>query len=106
MKESSFKQKLILEIEELFPECLILNNDANSLQGIPDLQILNGDKWAMLETKRTTSASRRANQEYYITLFNHMSYASFVYPENKEQVLDELQSALRSTRRTRVSIGK
>lgn len=104
MKESDFKRKLILEIEELFPECVILNNDANFLQGIPDLQILNGEKWAMLETKRTTNASRRTNQEYYVTLFNHMSYASFIYPENKERVLDELQSALRSTRRTRVFV--
>lgn len=104
MRESEFKRKLIIEIESLFPECVVLNNDANYLQGIPDLQILNGPKWAMLETKISTNASRRANQEYYITLFNHMSYASFVYPENKEKVLDELQSALRFSRRTRISV--
>ena len=75
---------------------MILKNDANYIQGIPDLLILFNDKWAMLECKRNKKASHRPNQEYYVDLLDKMSYAAFIYPENREDILNELQQALRS----------
>lgn len=89
-KESTFQSKLIKELKERFKGCVILKNDANYLQGICDLVIFFGKHWAMLECKASKKAPRRPNQEYYVNKFNQMSYASFIYPENKNQVIDEL----------------
>ena len=103
MKESKFQRNLIEEIEDLFPGCIVLKNDPNYIQGIPDLLILYKNKWAALECKRSCREHHQPNQDYYISLMGEMSYASFVYPENKEEVLYELQQALRTRRKTRVS---
>ncbi len=103
MLERNFQRKLIQEIKELFPGCEILKNDANYIQGFPDLTILYENKWAVLEGKREENAPHRPNQDYYISKLGQMSYASFIYPENKEEVLNELQQALRSRRKARVS---
>jgi hypothetical protein len=102
-RESKFQRDLICEIEELFPGCLIMKNDPTYIQGIPDLLILYKKRWAALECKRSERAHHQPNQEYYISVMDDMSYASFVYPENKEVVLDELQQALQPRRKARVS---
>jgi hypothetical protein len=99
--ESKFKADTIQEIRDRFPGCEILHNDANYIQGIPDMLILHGPKYAVLEWKRESNSDRQVNQEWYINKFNKMSYASFISPENKEAVLDELQSALSTRRPTR-----
>lgn len=90
MLENRFKTKLIAELEDLFPDCIITHLDPNEIQGIPDLLILFGNKWAVLEGKKSATASVRPNQEYYVDLMNEMSFAAFIYPENKDQILDEL----------------
>jgi len=100
--ESEFKKKLIKDLERMYPGAVILKNDANLHQGIPDHLILYGRNWAMFEAKRSSNSRHRPNQDYFIDLLNQMSYASFVYPENKEEFLDELQQTLRPKRRTRL----
>lgn len=92
-KENAFQAELIKELKVIFPGCVVLKNDATYCQGIPDLLILYNEHWAMLECKRSSSASHRPNQDYYIQKLGEMSYASFVSPENKERVIDELQQA-------------
>ena len=103
MLENRFKTKLISELRDLFPGCIILHMDPNEIQGIPDLLILYENKWAALEGKKDRYASARPNQEYYVDRMNHMSFAAFIYPENKEEVLHELQQAFCSRRTTRIS---
>ena len=88
--ERDFQAKLIKELRLIFKGCIILKNDPNYIQGFPDLTILYGDRWAVLECKRDKGASRQANQEYYIGKLGGMGYSRFVYPENKEEVLTEL----------------
>ena len=90
MLENRFKTNLIKELERRFPGCIITHLDPNEIQGIPDLLILYKNKWAALEGKKDIKASARPNQEYYVELMNEMSYASFIYPENEEVVLNEL----------------
>ena len=96
--ENKFKTKLVKEIEEMFPGSMALHMDPNEMQGIPDLLILYKNKWAALEGKKEKNASHRPNQDYYVNLMNDMSFASFIYPENKEEVLHELQQSFRSRR--------
>ena len=96
--ERDFQARLIKELKQIFKGCIIMKNDSSYIQGIPDLLILYRDKWAALEVKKSKTASHRPNQEYYVELMDEMSYASFIYPENKEEVLYELQQTLFSRR--------
>lgn len=92
-KESAFQANLIRDLKSIFPGCMVLKNDPNYIQGVPDLLVLYNDRWAALECKRSKNASHRPNQEYYISKMDGMSFAAFVYPENREDILDELQRA-------------
>lgn len=93
VRENTFQAALIKELKDLFPGCVVLKNDPNYIQGFPDLTILYKDKWAVLECKKSLSASKRPNQRYYVDMLGEMSYANFICPENREDVLDELQQA-------------
>lgn len=93
--ESKFQNQLINEIKHLFPGAIVLKNDPNYLQGIPDLTILWKDKWATLEVKKSEKASVQPNQRYYVEQMDYMSFSRFIYPENKEVVLLELQQSFR-----------
>ena len=96
MLENKFQANLIKEIKKLFPGCIVIKNDSSYIQGIPDLLILFNDKWAALEAKKNASASRRPNQDYYVGLMNKMSFARFICPENKEEVLNDLCKTFKS----------
>lgn len=96
--ERDFQKNLIKELKDIFVGCIIMKNDSSYIQGIPDLLILYNDKWAALEVKKSRVASHRPNQEYYVDKMDGMSFARFIYPENKEVVLDELQQTLFSGR--------
>ena len=89
--ESKFQKELIDEIKEQYPGCIIMKNDSSYIQGIPDLTILYKDKWAMLEVKKNSKATKQPNQEHYVKQLNDMSFSRFVYPENKKDVLDDLR---------------
>lgn len=91
--ESGFQDKLREELKERFPGCMIFKMD--QIQGIPDILVLYEDKWASLECKKNAKAKRQPNQEYYVGRMNEMSFSRFIYPENKEEVLNELQSAFK-----------
>ena len=90
MLENTFKTKLVSELRDMFPGCIIAHLDPNEIQGIPDLLILYKNKWAVLEGKQYKKARRRPNQDYYVDLMDRMSFAAFIYPENKDVVLDSL----------------
>lgn len=96
--ERKFQADLVKELKTIFPGCVIQKQDADAIQGIPDLLILYNDRWAMLECKRSAAASHRPNQDYYVGKFDDMSFCRFIYPENKAEVLDALQHALCSDR--------
>jgi hypothetical protein len=94
--ESGFQDRLRDELKELFPGCMIFKMD--QIQGIPDLLLLYRDMWAAFECKQHSRAKRQPNQEYYVDLMDEMSFARFVSPENKEEVIHDLQETFRSRR--------
>ena len=104
--ERDFQAWLIKELRKLFPGCVIQKLDSGYQQGIPDLLILFGDRWAVLEVKKkrpTKASDFEPNQEYFIEKLNEMSFCACVYPENVEDVLDAIQQSLQPHRRARIS---
>uniref|UniRef100_A0AAU7GZ36 VRR-NUC domain-containing protein n=1 Tax=Streptomyces phage Scarif TaxID=3158858 RepID=A0AAU7GZ36_9CAUD len=93
MLERDYQKSLIDRLERLFPGCLILKNDPGYLQGVPDLVIFYGDRYAFLEVKANAKSPTRPNQPYYVELLNRMSFAAFIYPSNEQEVLDALTRA-------------
>lgn len=96
--ESKFQAELIKDLKSIFPGCIVLKNDPNYIQGMPDLTIFWHDRWATLEVKKAANASHQPNQDYYVATMDDMSFSRFIYPENKEEVLYELQQSFGSSR--------
>lgn len=103
MRESKFQAKLITKLKKIFPGCIIMKNDCNYIQGIPDLTILFGPKWAVLECKASMYEAYEPNQEYYLDMMDQMSFAAMICPENEEEVLYELQQSFSIRRTARLS---
>lgn len=93
MLESTFQSKLIKELKSMFPGCIVTKNDPNYIQGFPDLTVFYKNKWATLEVKRSSTANIQPNQRHYVEQMDEMSFARFICPENKEEVLHDLQQA-------------
>ena len=96
MKESDFQKKLIDKIKTMFPEAEVMKQDAKYCTGIPDLVVFYKNHYAMLECKKSRKAMEQSQknqsiQTYYLNKFSKWSYASYVYPENLDTVLYELQ---------------
>ena len=106
MLESKYQANLIKLIKSLLPGAMVVKLDPNYIQGIPDLLVLYKKRWAALEVKRSHKASWQPNQEYFVNKMNKMSFARFIYPENQEEILNELQSALKPGRRARLLRSK
>lgn len=94
MRESQFQAQLIKKLSKMLPGIIILKNDPNYIQGIPDLILLYKNRWAALEVKRGATASVRPNQAHYVRTMYAMSYAAFIYPENESEILSEVQQSL------------
>jgi hypothetical protein len=104
VKESKFQADLIREINDMFREVLVQKLDSSYTQGIPDLLILHPNGWAVLEVKRSINEPFQPNQEYYLNLLDQWSFAAMICPENKREVLNELNAKLSSRpRRSRAA---
>lgn len=97
--ESKFQKDVIDEIKARYPGCVALKNDSSYIQGFPDWTVLYKDKWAVLEMKRERGARKQPNQEYYVDQLDKMSFSRFVFPENVEEVLEDLDTHFKRKRR-------
>lgn len=91
--EAKYQAELIVRILAMFPGCWVLKNDTGYQQGIPDLTIFYRNRYAILEVKPYEGAVEQPNQRWFIEMFDDMSFAAFIYPENEEEVLHDLQQA-------------
>lgn len=103
MRENAYQAALIKKLRLMFPGCFILKNDSSYMQGVPDLLVLIDDWWGMLEVKSSADEPFQPNQEYYLQELDQMSFAACIYPENEDEVLDEIQRQFQTRRKTRVS---
>lgn len=95
-RENKFQQELKKDLRNRFPGCIVTKTNPFEIQGIPDLLILYGKHWAALECKKSKNEHHQPNQDYYVRKMNEMSFARFIYPENKEEVLNEIQQSFRA----------
>lgn len=108
MLERQYQAQLIVRIIERFGglnRCRVMINDPNlpGQQGIPDLTVFVGNQWALLEVKASEKSKLRPNQEWWVKKWSEVTFCSFIYPENEEEVLNALQQAFSSGRSSCVS---
>jgi hypothetical protein len=94
--ESDFQSHLITELTMLVGmDGYVLHVDTSLIQGFPDILILYKGRWAALECKKGPKGRKQPNQDYYVEHLNELAFARFIYPENEEEVINDLQQALR-----------
>ncbi len=113
MREDVYQPILIKRLEHMFPGCIVVRLDPRYVdfyidgerfnQGVLDLLILFGGRAASLEVKASRDARRRPNQDYFVEQFDLVCFASFICPENEEEVLDDLRKAFGLDRQARLS---
>lgn len=96
-READFQSSLKKELKERFPGIIVQKMESYT-QGFPDLLLLYKDKWAMLECKKNASAAHQPNQDAWVDILDEMSFSAFIYPENKEDVLRDLQRTFEPSR--------
>lgn len=96
MTEAEYQEKLRKKIEKRFPGVMILKNDPNYIQGIPDLMVIYGQKWAALEVKLDENAKHRPNQDFYIQKMNDMGFAAFIFPQNEKEIIDAMERSFKA----------
>ena len=101
MKENQYQAGLIKRIKDRFPDAIVLKNDPSYKQGIPDLTVLWKDKWAALECKKSEKEHHQPNQDYYVDKMNSMSFSSFIFPENEQEVLNAMEQSFQGSTRRR-----
>jgi len=106
MLENRFQALIKKELETIFPGCMVIPMNGNYIQGFPDLLMLYKTKWAVLECKKSENEPYQPNQEYYLDLMDEMSFAAMICPENRKEVLHELQQTLAPRRAARISKRK
>lgn len=102
-KETKFERELMKDLEELLPGCYIFKLDPTQYYGIPDRLILWQQHWIALECKESEDAEVQPNQPWHVEVMNNMSFAAFVYPENRKEILDAICSTFGVGRYARVS---
>lgn len=97
--ERDFQAALVKELEDRFPGCIVLVKPGYYVQGFPDLLVLHKNRWAALECKRkrpTRDDDWEPNQQWWLSELDGIGFASVIYPENRKEILDEIQRAFRS----------
>lgn len=103
-RESRFQTQFQNDLRELFPGIIIVKVQTGYIQGFTDRLLLYGDKWAALEFKRSADEIPQVNQPYWVDRLNRLSYAAFVYPENGQEVLCDLQFTFQPSRSARAAL--
>lgn len=98
MLESEYQSRLIKKIKDRFPGCWVEKSSTDFQQGMPDLTVYYNHTWGKLEVKVSLDAPVQPNQQYYIDMFNRMSFAAIIAPENEEEVLVSLQRSFAAHR--------
>ena len=105
--ESEFQTEVIADLQDMFPGCVITRGNSMYQPGVPDLFcLLDGGGWIALECKKSRTAKKQPNQDYFVEKMNNMSFAAFIFPENKDMILRAIQSTFQARGHARLSERK
>lgn len=97
MKENAWKRTKLYPRLRALNDCYWFTKEAKSIRGIPDIVGSINGKFFALECKKSKNAKRTRLQEYTIQkIKDDKGYATFVYPENLDRVINELESLAKS----------
>lgn len=91
MKESNIQSDIIKRLKGMGCVVIKYEQNATTLKGFPDIMFMKGPFWGALEVKTSKKAHKQPGQQDWIDKLNEMSYAKFIYPENKEEILNEIK---------------
>lgn len=92
MNECQYQRRIIRRIYREYPEVVVVRTNPQLQQGIPDLIVLSRRNWVALELKRSRTARHRPNQSYWLDRLGLIGFARFLYPENEQEVFNEIQT--------------
>lgn len=94
-KESEFQKEVAGWLRK--QGCRVIKQDPaiGKQKGIPDLLVLKEGWWGMLEIKAHKNSSHQPGQDEWVAWANENSYGKFVYPENWEEIQEELEEMLK-----------
>ena len=88
--ENKFKDKIKKRLN-LFPNSYHFTKEAVSLRVIPDIIGCSNGKFFALEVKASRNSNKTEMQKHILEKIKRAgSFASFIYPENEEEVLTAL----------------
>lgn len=96
-KESDYKRKLMKKLRQI-PSSYWYSHQAGSIRGISDIIGCVNGVMVVLEVKRSLEEYRKksprtALQEKFLSnIRSAKGYGSFIYPENEEKILSEIQN--------------
>lgn len=93
-READFQAKAIKWLRSKGFKCFKQQMNATTRVGTPDLFIFNEGFWGWIEFKKSKNSPKRPGQEQNIAWAQENSWGEFVYPENWEQIKEELESIL------------
>ncbi len=98
--EREYQMELIPRIYDRLPgeplrDTIVIINDPNYIQGIPDLSVFHRNNWAMLEVKMSEKSPTQPNQAWYVSHWGQYIFTAFIYPENEAEVLYAMEQAFR-----------
>lgn len=94
-KESEFQKKVASWLRER--GCRVIKQDPTigKQKGIPDLLAIKEGLWIMLEIKAAKNSAHQPGQDDWVAWADENSYGKFVYPENWEEIQEELEEMLK-----------
>lgn len=92
--ESEFKKKFCTKLKRAVKPLAILQykQDATTVNGFPDTIIVLEGITIFIEFKRSKTAKFRPNQKEWVQKLNDNGHFAFIcYPENADEILEEIK---------------
>jgi hypothetical protein len=90
-READLQSKFLSSLRKLGYKCFKQQMNATTRAGTPDAFIFKEGFWGWIEFKQHKNSKARPGQKENVEWAKENSWGSFVYAENKDEVLKELK---------------